>query len=619
MSKLKCPCCDYYTLNGSGEYEICPVCFWEDDESQRHMPDMAGGANRVSLNEARQNFHKFGACEDSVKSKVRKPTMVERTGEKKIGLTGKMLWNGDLGDDTYQNPILYTDYSDPDAIRVGEDYFMIASSFSNAPGLPLLHSKDLINWKLVNYILPKLPTARYDKPVHGCGVWAPSIRYHEGTYFACFPMPDEGIYMSTTTDPFGEWSEPVNIRPGAGWIDPCPFWDEDGRAYLVAGVAKSRIGYKSVLHMVEMRPDGMGLIGEEVRIFDGNENDQVTIEGPKLYKRNGWYYIFAPAGGVKTGWQTVLRARNIWGPYEYRVVMRQGESAVNGPHQGAWVDTVTGEDWFLHFQDVYAAGRIIHLQPMFWKEDWPVIGSPRIGEDYGVPVFEYRKPDVGNVQWEVMSPEVSDDFADGRIGMQWQWNANPKEEWYRVKDGELLLHAVSTEPELAYGNVPNLLLQKWAAPEFSCVTKLHLQNLKSGDCAGVISMGMEYGLLEIQKEGEELRLSFVTGKQHFANNVEDSTDEIARPLVCLDAQTTQVLYVKYTVERCGTQNLNDMELGFPKERVSVSYSLDGEDYGLAGEMTAKPGRWVGVKNGMFCIRQEAGEGGFLEVESVIYE
>lgn len=590
MSKFKCPCCGFYTLESRGNYEICPVCFWEDDEVQESEPDMRGGANQASLNEARENFN-----------------------------MNRMIWNGDLGDGTYQNPILYTDYSDPDAIRVGEDYFMIASSFSNAPGLPLLHSRDLVNWKLVNYILPEIPEARYDKPIHGCGVWAPAIRYHEGTYFACFPMPDEGIYMSTATDPFGGWSRPVNIRPGAGWIDPCPFWDEDGRAYLVAGVAKSRIGYKSVLHMVEMQPDGMGLIGEEVKVFDGNENDQVTIEGPKLYKRNGWYYIFAPAGGVKTGWQTVLRSRNIFGPYEYRVVMRQGDSAVNGPHQGAWVDTVTGEDWFLHFQDVYSAGRIIHLQPMFWKDDWPVIGSPRVGKEYGVPVFEYRKPNVGAVDWEIVSPKVSDDFSDGRLGLQWQWNANPKDGWYCVREGNLRLNAVSTEPELAYGNVPNLLLQKWAAPEFACVTKLHLRNLASGDCAGIISMGMEYGLLEIRKEGMELNLSFVKGVQHFANNVEASTDEVARPLACLDAEGTDVLYVKYTVERCGTQDLGSGECGFPKERVSISYSLDGEDYGLAGEMIAKPGRWVGVKNGVFCIRQDAGEGGYLEVESVIYE
>lgn len=170
-------------------------------------------------------------------------------------------------ENTYRNPILYFDYSDPDAIRVGEDYFLVASSFCNAPGLPLLHSKDLVHWEHIQNILPRIPGERYDEPVHGCGVWAPSIRYHEGRYYVFFPMPDEGIFVTTTKDPWEEWTKPVNIRPGAGWIDPCPFWDEDGRAYLVAGVAKSRIGYKSVLHLVEMQPDGMGLIGEERVVF----------------------------------------------------------------------------------------------------------------------------------------------------------------------------------------------------------------------------------------------------------------------------------------------------------------------------------------------------------------
>jgi beta-xylosidase len=352
----------------------------------------------------------------------------------------------------YKNPILYTDYSDPDAIRVGNDYFMIASSFSNAPGIPLLHSKDLVNWELINYILDEVPGERYKAPMHGCGVWAPSIRYHEGTYYVCFPMPDEGIFMCTTTNPFGKWSKPVNIRPGAGWIDPCPFWDDDGKAYLVAGVAKSRIGYKSVLHMVEMNPDGLSLIGEEVKIFDGNENDQETIEGPKMYKKNGWYYIFAPAGGVKTGWQTVLRSKNVYGPYEYKVVMRQGDSPINGPHQGAWVDTVTGEDWFIHFQDVGAAGRITHLQPMSWQNDWPIIGIAKEGNDYGEPVLEYRKPNVGEVKSEIKNIPTSDDFTSKTLGLQWQWNANPDKNWYKLTGEKLILNAVYKDDKTPNGD-----------------------------------------------------------------------------------------------------------------------------------------------------------------------
>lgn len=542
-----------------------------------------------------------------------------RIGEEKEDMNmSKQLWIADQGDGTYKNPILYADYSDPDVIRVGEDYFMTASSFCNAPGLPLLHSKDLVNWKVVNYILPKVPTDRYEKPIHGCGVWAPSLRYHEGTYYACFPMPDEGIYMSTTTDPFGTWGEPVNIRPGAGWIDPCPFWDEDGKAYLVAGVAKSRIGYKSVLHMVEMQPDGMGLIGEEVKIFDGNENDQVTIEGPKMYKRNGWYYIFAPAGGVKIGWQTVLRSRNVFGPYEYKVVMRQGDSPVNGPHQGAWVDTVTGEDWFIHFQDVYAAGRIAHLQPMSWKEDWPVIGIAKEGNDYGEPVMQYRKPNVGKVESGIFEPAASDDFSGSSLGLQWQWNANPKEGWYEIKEGKLLLHAVTADEGTAYGNLPNLLLQKWPAPEFTCVTKLHVKDLKEGDCAGVISMGMEYGLLEVKRGSSELELNFVKGIQQFGKILEEATGETSVPTAKFDAAETDILYVKYSVEKTGVRNLSETEKGFPEETVTISYSLDGESYQQAGTMISVPGRWVGVKNGVFCVRRTQGEGGTLAVEYVEY-
>ena len=533
------------------------------------------------------------------------------------------MWNADLGNGMYKNPILYADYSDPDACRAGEDYFMIASSFCNAPGLPVLHSKDLVNWKVVNYILPKVPEERYDKPVHGCGVWAPAIRYHDGTFFACFPMPDEGIYMSTTKDPFGTWSEPVNIRPGAGWIDPCPFWDEDGRAYLVAGVAKSRIGYKSVLHMIEMQPDGMGLIGEAKVVFDGNLNEQETIEGPKLYKRNGWYYIFAPAGGVKTGWQTVLRSRNIFGPYEYRVVMRQGDSPVNGPHQGAWVDTVTGEDWFLHFQDVYAAGRIIHLQPMSWKEDWPIIGIAKDGNDYGEPVLTYRKPNVGEAakEAEICEPDASDDFSKNTLGLQWQWNANPKEDWYKLTSEGLCLNAVKQEEKIKHGDYPNLLLQKWPAPEFICDTTLSLAGLKANEEAGVISMGVKYALLSFARNEEGVvEVSFINGEQKYGKILVESTEETSTSLGTLAfADDSETITVRMSVQRVGTQDLSEKEKNFPLEEVVFEYSTNGTDYKKAGSYMAAAGRWVGVKSGVYCVAHHSEVVGSCLVKKTVYK
>jgi len=513
----------------------------------------------------------------------------------------------------YSNPILYADYSDPDAIRVGDDYYMVASSFSNVPGLPLLHSKDMVNWEIINYCLSELPSEKYDKPMHGCGVWAPSIRFHLGLFYVCFPMPDEGIFMCTAKDPRGEWSKPVNIRLGAGWIDPCPFWDDDGKVYLVAGVAKSRIGYKSVLNIVEMSPDGMKLIGDEVRVFDGNENDQHTIEGPKLYKRNGWYYIFAPAGGVKTGWQTVLRSKSIYGPYEYKVVMRQGSTGINGPHQGAWLDTPDGQDFFLHFQDVYSAGRIVHLQPMAWKNDWPVIGKPVEGTEYGEPVDSFTKPIVGFAK---IKPVTSDDFAGGRMNLAWQWNANSKEGWYEFSDSGLVLNAL--HKKTVYADVPNLLLQKWPAAEFSCVTRLQLQSLNEGDEAGVISLGTSYGVLSFCRTKDDFKLKKVLGKQIFEEIYSKGADEEESLAGSLSADTDTV-FIRYLVEGDGYRDLNENEKNFPKEKVTIQYGFDGINYEEALVMTAEPGRWVGTKYGVFCLSDSANSKGSVTVEYVKYD
>lgn len=556
------------------------------------------------------------------------------------------MWLADLGNGNYRNPILYADYSDPDAIRVGEDYFMVASSFSNSPALPILHSKDLVNWKVVNYCLKHIPEFRYNNPLHGCGVWAPSIRYNEGTYYVCFPMPDEGIYMTTTKDPFGEWSEPINIRPGAGWIDPCPFWDDDGNAYLVAGVAKSRIGYKSVLHIVRMRPDGMGIFGDEVKIFDGNENGQITIEGPKMYKRNGYYYIFAPAGGVKTGWQTILRSKNPFGPYEHKVVLRQGDSLVNGPHQGAWVDTVTGEDWFLHFQDVYAAGRITHLQPMHWENDWPIIGINKEGNDYGEPVMQYVKPNIGKTaeelndtdKYPVCEPDTTDEFDTDKMMLQWQWNSNYDDSWYvtktdaygkKVPDGSYIrLNALASTPLRPVSDYRNLLLQKWPAPEFECVTKMCVNGLENGDYAGIVSLGVEYGAVGIVKNFGEYSIRTVRGTQSFDCEAAYSKEDVKDYPIAKDtfADKEKTVYLRYTVKRTGTKDTKEMALAVknvPVEEVTLEISFDGKAYEKQVSFTAKAGRWVGVKNGMFVnynneIKNENEGDGFVTADYIRY-
>ena len=517
-------------------------------------------------------------------------------------------WYADLGDGNYKNPILYTDYSDPDAIRVGDDYFMTASSFCNTPGLPILHSKDLVNWKVINYAIKNIPYERYAMPQHGCGVWAPAIRYHDGEFIIFFPMPDEGIFVTKTKNPWGEWSEPHAIFEGKGWIDPCPFWDDDGKAYMVSAFAKSRIGFKSILHLTQMKPDCSALLDEGKHIFDGNENNQVTIEGPKLYKRNGYYYIMAPAGGVKPGWQVVMRSKNIWGPYEYKNVLVQGDTSVNGPHQGAWLDTQTGEDYFLHFQDVYAAGRIVHLQPVKWINDWPVMGE-QINADAGQPVMQHRKPDIGeqaveaaenfrheNNLADIYAPDASDDFTGDRLGLQWQWNANHLDGWYSMTGHGIELYPVEKPESTSIANVPNLLLQKWIAPEFSAVTELMCATLKEGSVAGMVSLGVDYGAAAIRRREGSLSIISVSGSQTFKNEKAYSEDKVVE-LANIDSTVEKVFF------RNRVESLPVVEKNVTRNMIYLDYSLDGTNYEnvLAYEATA--GRWVGVKNGIFCCHE----------------
>jgi beta-xylosidase len=190
----------------------------------------------------------------------------------------------DNGDGTYTNPIIHADYSDPDAIRVGDDYYLVASSFNCIPGLPILHSKDLVNWTLINHALKRQqPFDFHDKAQHGGGVWAPAIRYYKGEFYIFYPDPDFGIYMVKSKDIKGNFSEPILVQSGKGLIDPCPLWDDNGKAYLAYAYAGSRAGIKSILVVREMNTEGSKLIGDAVLIFDGHDGNS-TVEGPKFLR-----------------------------------------------------------------------------------------------------------------------------------------------------------------------------------------------------------------------------------------------------------------------------------------------------------------------------------------------
>lgn len=492
------------------------------------------------------------------------------------------VWVADNGNGTYKNPIIHADYSDPDVVRVGDDYYMTASSFNCIPGLPILHSKDMVNWELVNYALQKQPPFDvFDKPQHGNGVWAPCIRYHNNEFYIYYPDPDYGIYMVKAKDPRGVWSDPVLIKGGKGIIDPAPLWDDDGKAYLAYAFAGSRAGIKSLIVVCTMNKEGTLANNDEVIIIDGHVGES-TIEGPKFYKRNGFYYIFAPAGGVSTGWQTVLRSKNIYGPYLKRKVMEQGATNINGPHQGAWVQTQTGEDWFFHFQDKGAYGRIVHLQPMKWENDWPVIGNDEDGDGIGEPVANYKKPNVGKT-YPIVTPLDSDEFNSPKLGLQWQWHANSQVYWgFPSSLGHYTMYC-RTIPEASKNlyDVPNLLLQKFPSEEFTASTKLSLNIRSEGEKVGLLVMGLDYSYVSVEKVGEELYLSQTT-----CENADKEGEEVINKPVKLKGNT---VYLKAKISKGGV--------------CEFYYSENGAKYKSFGSsFTAREGKWIGAKIGYLAVR-----------------
>ncbi|WP_455497372.1 glycoside hydrolase family 43 protein [Coprobacter sp.] len=512
------------------------------------------------------------------------------------------VWVSDLGNGKYKNPVLNADYSDPDVCRVGDDYYMTSSSFACVPALQILHSKDMVNWRIIGTAIERLsPEERFSQMQHGNGVWAPSIRYHNGEFYIYYGDPDAGIYMVKTKNPTGKWEEPVLVKAAKGIIDTCPLWDEDGNAYIVHGYAGSRAGLKSILGLIRMTPDGTRTIGESRVIFDGHTGHE-TIEGPKFYKRDGWYYIFAPAGGVPTGWQTVLRSKNIWGPYDWKIVMAQGKTSINGPHQGAWVDTPDGkEDWFFHFQDKEAYGRVVHLQPMKWIDGWPVIGVDKDGDGCGDPVYSYKKPDVGRI-YPVETPAESDEFNSLELGLQWQWQANPKSIWYfcDAKNSMLRLYSHYTENLTNLWDVPNLLLQKFPAESFTATAKVIFSPSPkyTGERAGLVVMGLNYAVLAIENRTDGLFLV-----QNSCLKADKKGKEIENGFVKIP---DGALFLRVKVHK---DSSNDAICDF-------SYSADGKKFIPFGKsFTAKPGKWIGAKTGLFITRPKSvNDGGWIDID-----
>lgn len=485
---------------------------------------------------------------------------------------------GDQGNGTYKNPVLNADYSDPDVIRVGEKYYMVASDF-HFIGMQVLESDDMVNWQIVSQIYNRLDLPEWDENKHyGGGSWAPSIRWHNGRFYVYFCTPDEGLFMSSAENPKGPWTPLHCLKAIPKWEDPCPLWDEDdgenqssGQAYL--GHSLHGAG-PIIVH--KMSADGKTLLDDGVTIYTGP-----IAEGTKWLKRNGYYYLIIPEGGVGYGWQTVLRSKNIYGPYEKRVVLEQGLTAINGPHQGALVDTSDGEWWFYHFQATPVLGRVVHLQPARWKDDWPLIGVDIDGNGIGEPVGVWTKPNIG-VETKPMLPKTNDDFSDDKLGMQWQWCHNPDNKHWSLTErkGWLTLHAMPS-PDLK--NAHNMLTQKTMGYQGETTTVMDCRNVKEGTFAGLLCIGREYRGIGVCTDGIYIE------NDGLHEVVYKKKPDIVWLRVSLDTLTN---------------------------RHQFYYSLDGRHFTTGGApFEMHEGNWKGFRVGIYCY----GEQGKAQFDTFNYD
>lgn len=532
---------------------------------------------------------------------------------KRVLALALLLWSlGASAAQRYTNPILHQDWSDPDVCRVGEDYYMTASSFNFMPGLPVLHSRDLVNWDIIGAALASYPLEGVE---HGRAVWAPSIRYHDGWFYIFAADPDRGIFMVRTQDPAGLWEEPVWLWEGKGYIDPCPFWDDDGKAYLSHAAAGSRAGLKSVVFLAPMAPDGTKLLGPSRIVYDGHDT-QPTIEGTKFYKRGGYYYLFCPAGGVSTGWQTVLRANSPWGPWEEKIVMAWAPGTINGPHQGAWVSTQEG-DWFLHFQDKGAYGRIVHLQPLKWQEDgWPIIGEDPDGDGVGQPVSAWNAPlPLTRPQGSGIPQATAGPYG---LPLCWQYPGMPSAKWHcALPDGGIRLFSVQQTGFGTLWDCPSVLSRNFPAESFVFTALLAFRPADGlGESCGFGVFGNDYEALRLidSDEGATLQLAVCAGASKGEGEATEDLAVLPWRTILPDYpfSSGNVPAVKYLPSREAQVWVRlqvrpkASESNVPDAVCQLFWSTDGKRFTKAGgSFKASPELWTGARLGFFCLRGSA--------------
>ncbi|MCO5949904.1 glycoside hydrolase family 43 protein [Mucilaginibacter flavidus] len=486
----------------------------------------------------------------------------------------KQVWTPDNGNGTFTNPLMWGDWPDPDIIRVGDDFFFISTSMHYVPGSPIAKSKDLVNWEMAGYAVPRYDEdPRFDMKggtLYLNGSWANTLRYHNGKFYVGFDTQHAGggtghFSMCVADDVKGPWKR--TIFPERLY-DPGLFFDDDGKAYVAHG--------KGTIYITPLADDALSVAGKPVKVIE-----KEPVEGSHMYKINGKYYIFSPAAGI--GSQMCFRSDHVYGPYEKKVVMHDTRNTPYGVHQGGLVQLKNGDWWCLIMDDRGPIGRTTRLEPVTWVDGWPMIGMKNDkGEWVGVDTF--KKPDVGGT-CPIIVPPTADEFNSPKLGLQWQWNHNPDPEKWSLTEHKGYMRLKAGKANNLAG-ARNTLTQRVQGPYSNGIVEMHVSGMKDGDIAGFGIFQFPYAFVSVQQKGTKREIVMVN------NDTTITTLNFSGTTVWFKANVTHV--------------------GF---KASFAYSTDGKNYHPIGnELKMGLGLdWTANRFALFNYStNETGAGGYAD-------
>lgn len=537
-----------------------------------------------------------------------------------------LSWTADNGNGTFTNPLFYDEFSDPDILRVGDDYYLAGTTMHAVPGLVILHSKDLVNWENVAYCFDRFDftedrfSLKNHQEIYGQGIWAPCIRYANGQFYVFSNVNGKGLQCYTAKDIHGPW-EHHNMKGDI--YDLGVLFDDDGKVYAIHGYGKVKC--------TELKPDMSGPMEETERVIIPEGNG--VGEGHHMYKINGMYYLIST--DYKPNGRTLCsRSKSIWGPYETRVITadetygyhaasltqvpkgekdrigRDGTKFALGPidkdatacsnaHQGGIVQYKDGSWWALFMQDFHSIGRTVCLMPMTWKDGWPMVGlegnlgrAPRTWFKPGTDYVTTQSQQTG--QEEPHAPYLRSESFDGKtLGRIWQWNHNPEEKMWRLKNGRLRLNSMPAE-QLMWAR--NTLTQRVIGPKSTTTVELDVNGMKDGDVCGLGNINVPCSWIGIVKDGNTLSLR------------------------CFEQLTNDTITVSVGLPdgKIWLRSIGD----YDNDQAQYAYSTDGQTFHTLGRMMPLSYQLIsfqGSRHALFAFNTKGKNGGYAEFDNFTVE